>query len=129
MMIRNRDCQNQLFSKEIIDMVWEKAEIVPGYVSELYRKDKCGAWIAKNLYGESYRVLSYGWEIDHIIPKSMGGSDDISNLQPLHWENNRKKGESYPEWFSLVSCNEGANSYDIRIRTETIENNKKTIKL
>jgi len=40
----------------------------------------------------------YGWEIDHIMPTSLGGTDDVGNLQPLHWENNRKKGDSYP-WY------------------------------
>ena len=38
----------------------------------------------------------FGWEIDHIIPRSQGGSDDLSNLQPLYWINNREKCEEYP---------------------------------
>jgi len=38
----------------------------------------------------------YGWEIDHIKPLAMGGLDNIDNLQPLQWENNRKKGDTYP---------------------------------
>ena len=37
--------------------------------------------------------MKFGWEIDHIKPVSKGGTDNLSNLQPLYWENNRSKGD------------------------------------
>jgi 5-methylcytosine-specific restriction endonuclease McrA len=40
----------------------------------------------------------YGWEIDHIRPVSDGGADDLENLQPLQWENNRYKSDNWPQW-------------------------------
>lgn len=40
----------------------------------------------------------FGWEIDHIVPVSSGGTDELENLQALHWENNASKGELYPIW-------------------------------
>jgi len=77
------------FSEEIIQRVWEKAIPVEGNPPTKWRKDQCGAWIQRSRYGD--RNSQYGWEIDHIKPESEGGGDDLSNLQPLQWENNADK--------------------------------------
>jgi 5-methylcytosine-specific restriction endonuclease McrA len=48
-------------------------------------------------YYADYGITStYGWEIDHIKPVAKRGGDEITNLQPLQWENNRRKGDDYP---------------------------------
>ncbi len=79
------------FSEDIIDKVWEKDEIVSGYDSNIRRKDKCSAWITKSQYGN--RDSNFGWEIDHIIPKTKGGRDELQNYQPLQWKNNLDKSD------------------------------------
>ncbi|NDE02585.1 MAG: HNH endonuclease [Gammaproteobacteria bacterium] len=33
-----------------------------------------------------------GPSIDHVIPRSRGGSDDLANLRLTHWGCNRKRG-------------------------------------
>lgn len=77
------------YSDEIVQKVWEKAFIVPGYDPQVWRKDKCGAWIKRSHYGN--RRSQYGWEIDHITPVAKGGDDSLANLRPLQWENNASR--------------------------------------
>lgn len=74
---------------ELKDQVWEKGKIVQGQDSSKWRKDECDAWIGYDSYGN--RNSQYGWEIDHITSKDHGGSDALSNLRPLQWQNNASK--------------------------------------
>jgi hypothetical protein len=80
---------------------WEKASPVSGFDPAVMRLDRYGSYIAWLDHGE--RNSEYGWEIDHIVPQSRGGSDDFSNLQALHWKNNILKSDSIPHIGSLLS--------------------------
>ena len=64
-------------NKKQLRLVWEKAKSLQNYDSDCIRKDKCGAWINFDKYGD--RTSEYGWEIDHIIPKSKGGMTVSAN--------------------------------------------------
>lgn len=73
------------------DKVWALAAIIGGKDPNTHRQDPYGNVMYKASYGQATPM---GWEIDHIIPPSRGGSDDIINLQALNTSVNRSKGNS-----------------------------------
>lgn len=101
------------FSEDIIDSVWNKALIDPNNDPNVFRKDYAGAWIRRDQYGE--RETKYGWEIDHMKPLAKGGSDSIENLVPLHWKNNARKSDDYPQWETILSSDENKNVEKLKL--------------
>ena len=83
---------NKSFSDATISAVWGKGLVVPGYNPDFVRKDYMNTFMERKHYGN--RDVKTGWEIDHIVPVSSGGSDMLNNLQPLQWENNAKKSDN-----------------------------------
>jgi hypothetical protein len=86
----------QGFSSVQLQLVWDKARLAPGYDPAVRRLDACGAFIDRAKYGDTTSETGTGWEVDHIRPVSVGGTDDLSNLQALQWRNNRRKGDQFP---------------------------------
>ncbi|OAV70469.1 HNH endonuclease [Bacteroidales bacterium Barb4] len=95
------------FSDEKLLKIWEKATPVTGSNPKEWRKDYAGAWINFNQRGENGG--KYGWEVDHRKPLSLNGGSELDNLDPLHWENNRTKGDDYPQWTTSITSKENEN--------------------
>jgi len=87
--------------KEKIQAVWEKGAVIPSYDKAKYRQDVCKAWMIRDRHGD--RDSLYGWEIDHIKPKSDDGTDDISNLRPMQWENNSSRSDGKSSFCVVTS--------------------------
>ena len=96
----NTDRFERLFDEATKQTVWQKGQPVQGYDSVQYRKDTCGAWMEYKEHGNVNSAR--GWEIDHVKPKAANGGDELANLQPLNWENNRFKSDNYPNWTCKV---------------------------
>ena len=73
--------------------VFMKGAVIEGFRANVWRRDMCGHAMK---YVEHGVEGKFGWEIDHIKPVADGGGDELLNLQPLWWQNNRKKGNNYP---------------------------------
>lgn len=94
------------FTDDKINSVWKKATMIEGQNPALYRQDVGGARIQRDKYGMEE---SLGWEIDHMFPESLGGNENLINLQPLQWENNRTKSNDFPNYSTSVSSDGIAN--------------------
>lgn len=90
-----------MISEETIEQVWQAARKVDGMDADMVRKDPCGAWIVRDKYGLAEN--EYGWEIDYIFPRSLGGDDNPINLRAMHCANARSKRDNYPSYIVAVT--------------------------
>ena len=72
------------------EAVWAKLKIIRGKNPNIWRKDAGNNILHFDDHGKI--ASPHGWDIDHIIPKAQGGSDEIENLQALHYTLNRACG-------------------------------------
>lgn len=78
------------FDADTVGRVFMRSDPIEGLDPNEWRRDLCGAPIRRSEHGNT--ASKHGWEIDHIEPVAYGGGDELENLQPLQWQNNRAKG-------------------------------------
>lgn len=59
-----------------------------------FRKDRLGNMVRYADFGN--RKSPFGWELDCIEPRSIGGSTDPDNLQALHWRATAARSSTVP---------------------------------
>lgn len=91
---RNTDVNGKSFASTTVLAVWRRGRAIDGFDADTWRHDMCGQPMKYSDYGDTNS--KHGWEVDHIKPVSKGGTDDLSNLQSLQWDNNRTKSDTYP---------------------------------
>lgn len=75
-------------------LTWEKGVVIPGKDQAIWRMDAFSKLIKFADYGRT--DSEFGWQIDHVIPISRGGTNCLSNLQPLQWRTNLEKSDKLP---------------------------------
>lgn len=78
-------------TKTQIENARNNAKTIRGKAPETHRQDPYGITMYKSSYG---KVSPMGWEVDHIQPRSKGGSDATRNLQAMNTSVNRSKGDT-----------------------------------
>ena len=98
------------------DRIFHKARKIEGLDPDEWRMDACDAIIHRSSFGRDDEF--FGWEVDHIVPKSLLENngvpqnliDDFRNLRPLNWRNNVSKGNDYPNYKAEISSEDGGES-------------------
>ncbi len=74
---------------------WAKTSPVSGQSKSWeFRKDCLGNLLRYADYGK--RNSPFGWELNFIKPRHMGGATQPENMQALHWRANAAKVEAVP---------------------------------
>jgi hypothetical protein len=86
----NTDTSGKPFDAANIEQVWSRAPLSSDHPP--LRVDAFGALIWKEGFGNTNS--RFGWDIGYKRPLGNGEQDDLENLQPVQWENNRRNGQS-----------------------------------
>ena len=112
------------------DRIFRKARRIEGLDADEWRMDACDAIIHRSSYGRDDEF--FGWEVDHIVPKSLLEDNDVTqeliddfrNLRPLNWRNNASKGDDYPRYNAAIRSDDGGESNVLKASSRTVNKAK-----
>lgn len=92
--------QHMTLLEDLKRACWARTSPVSGQTHGWdFRKDCMGNLVRYSDFGN--RHSPFGWEIDYVVPRVMGGSSDPDNLQVLHWKANAARAEQFPRGLSM----------------------------
>lgn len=71
------------YDPELVERVWQFAQVVPGNDPQVWRKDEFGAWIHRRDYRQ--RHSEFGWEIAECGYRMRASG--LASLRPMQWQN------------------------------------------
>jgi len=81
--------------------------------------DFTGREVRKGAHGREQEGSRYLWNIDHILPVSMGGTNDLNNLQITHVDTNSERSNRMSFWINDVIDANG-NSFQISYQIKRV---------
>jgi hypothetical protein len=79
------------YERELIQSVWEFAEVVQGNDPEIWRKDEFGEWIYRFDYGR--RSSEFGWEV--FDPGVGRHAQGVYAMRPMQWQSYIRQYETF----------------------------------
>ena len=77
------------YSTVVLQIIWEKADEIPGEDPLFWRQDSEGRYMYFYQYGD--KTHAFGWVVGFIKSFEDGGSDEHYNLQAENWVTNKEK--------------------------------------
>lgn len=71
------------YDREVVERVWQLAQVIPGNDAAVWRKDEFGAWLHRSDYRN--RHSEFGWEIADCGYRMR--TNGIQALRPMQWQN------------------------------------------
>ena len=81
--------------------------------------DFAGREVRKGAHGKEQEGSRYLWNIDHILPVSMGGTNDLNNLQITRVDTNSERANRMSFWINDVIDAKG-NTFQVSYQVKRV---------